>query len=441
MDQREIYGFDFGTSNSTIALNTSGSVWALPISTDPNVPEVVPTIIYYERGRILCGLEAFNAMRHREGDGEGRIIRGIKSAATIDWQDSTYIVNKRRKYVDIISDYISYIKNRADKHIGKDVRSVVIGRPIVSSKDKDQEGERLAQERITLAAQMAGFDEVYFAYEPVAATVNEIENIPPERYVITFDFGGGTLDLHLLRTTSDKQGRRSFNHLNSSGLFVGGEEFTESIIRNKVLKYFGKDMCYIQKNKGWRTRGEEEVPIPQHLPSTIIEADVNRGPLFYREITKTVKQIFWEAGEPIEELENLLICLENGYYFDISDIVDNAKIELSDTPQAQISFNEDGIQINETITKEEFEEMLSPYGEKIRSKLEELIYDADLKREEINAVIRIGGTSKIPFFIDMLRDLFPLAQLIENDIFTGVAKGLARIGHDPRFKNLLFKYK
>ena len=57
------------------------------------------------------------------------------------------------------------------------------------------------QERFRQAALIAGFEEVDFVFEPVAASVNYADRVGD--VVLVFDFGGGTLDISLARTRSD----------------------------------------------------------------------------------------------------------------------------------------------------------------------------------------------------------------------------------------------
>ena len=44
---------------------------------------------------------------------------------------------------------------------------------------------------------------------------------------------------------------------------------------------------------------------------------------------------------------------------------------------------------------------------------------------DVQHVIRTGGSSSIPVFIDMLAGLFGRERIVEEDLFTGVAAGLA----------------
>ena len=59
-----------------------------------------------------------------------------------------------------------------------------------------------------------------------------------------------------------------------------------------------------------------------------------------------------------------------------------------------------------------------------RSAVLELLSKANFNPDEIELVIRTGGSSLIPAFKNILEDLFP-AKVIEHDPFTSVAAGLA----------------
>ena len=57
--------------------------------------------------------------------------------------------------------------------------------------------------------------------------------------------------------------------------------------------------------------------------------------------------------------------------------------------------------------------------------VQETIDRAGLSVDQIDYVIRTGGSSSIPYFVDMLSQMFGKARLTESDLFTSVASGLA----------------
>lgn len=95
-----------------------------------------------------------------------------------------------------------------------------------------------------------------------------------------------------------------------------------------------------------------------------------------------------------------------------------------------MSFHELDIDLEERVTRREFEEWTTP----LRAELVEAL-DACLARAdgiEPDAVFLTGGTSRIPSVRRLFADRFGEARLREGDAFTSVAAGLgAAAAHAP----------
>jgi molecular chaperone DnaK (HSP70) len=91
------------------------------------------------------------------------------------------------------------VKRRADEATGRPSVHLVLGRPVTLSHNAEVDAR--LEERFRQAAILAGFEEVDFVFEPVAASVNVAGRTGDT--VLVFDFGGGTLDISLGRTRSD----------------------------------------------------------------------------------------------------------------------------------------------------------------------------------------------------------------------------------------------
>jgi len=57
--------------------------------------------------------------------------------------------------------------------------------------------------------------------------------------------------------------------------------------------------------------------------------------------------------------------------------------------------------------------------------IEELMHNSGLRDEQIDAVLRTGGTSEVPVFIDLLADRFGMEKIVELNPFTSIVAGLA----------------
>ena len=80
----------------------------------------------------------------------------------------------------------------------------------------DAEHDRLAQGRLLRAAFSAGYEKVYLQFEPVAAALSYETTLTQPQNVLVFDFGGGTLDITVIRLGDPGQRARAV-HGRSAG--------------------------------------------------------------------------------------------------------------------------------------------------------------------------------------------------------------------------------
>jgi len=218
------YGLDFGTSNSAISLFEDERVRVLPVDPGQARPEIMNTLVYIRRdGQISIGRAASEAY-YRDNVGReavkqrittdqtfksyfastgeieeqivievdinqpGRFFQAIKSFLPEDGYGGTEVWGKFMTLEQLVALYLGEMKRRADEYLGREIDSVVLGRPVFFSPDGS--GDDLAEERLRRAAELAGFREIHFQYEPVAAALHyEQELAGPEEYVLVFDFG------------------------------------------------------------------------------------------------------------------------------------------------------------------------------------------------------------------------------------------------------------
>ena len=423
MDQKLFYGIDFGASNSAISIISEDKILSLPLNDLGKDKTVIPTLIYYTEYENFFGYEAYLRMREIQDQTKGRFIRNIKSVLSLMEVNSTYILKKSKTFTSIVCDYLTFLKSRADELLGKDVKGAIIGRPVHFSSDPQR--SLLAQSRLKEAAEKAGFEEVHFVYEPVAATIHASENlnIQNEKIALTFDFGGSTLDFHLIRIQGDK-----LDTLATNGVVLGGTRITKAVIQNKILHHFGYNVKYASTTYDKKNNETGVVSVPNFLPLSLIDNDVNRRG--DRRVFESIKRIQWDSKERIQELNQLEYCIRHKLYYHLFDNVDLTKIKLSSQEQACIEFTEHNFDIVENIDRKEFEKILVTFQKEIQVKFDELLGDADIEPEQVDLIIRVGGSSEIPYFIKLLKENFPRAEILKSDIFNGVSKGLARLGQN-----------
>jgi hypothetical chaperone protein len=444
-----LYGLDFGTSNSSVSLMRDGKVQTLPLENEQVRPDIINTLIYIGKdGKSLIGKEAREAY-YRDNVGRevvktlvntgetfkswvsvmgevteslvievdvnqpGRFFQSIKSFLSDQDYGGTDVWGKFMTMEELVALYLSELKRRADSYSGQEIDGVVLGRPVYFS--SDGEGNQLAQERLRKAAEMAGFKEVHFQYEPVAAALHyELEQAQSEEYVLVFDFGGGTLDTTIVRVGPQRQheGERRDDILATSGRVIGGNTLDEEIMERKLFKYFGE-------NARW---SEQQLRLPNYIFGmlrrwyTIPNLQTRRVYSFLDDISRIS-----EGRKQIKALECLI---RKNYGYSLFQEIERAKLALSGEWETRISFFYEAIAIDEHLSRLNFESIILGHLRQIEKCIDETLEEAGLKPEQINAVLRTGGSSNIPLVQKMLKEKFGFRAMRYQDAFSNVASGL-----------------
>ena len=250
---------DFGTSNSAIAL-PDGSGQVRLVELEPG-QRTMPTSVFYtmegqrphQEPRRLYGRAALAA--YVEGV-EGRLMRSMKSVLGSSLIEAGTDVGGGRTvtFVEVIAGYLRHLKSLAEAEAGAPLHRAVLGRPVFFV---DGEPERDAQAQAALgdAARAAGFDEISFQFEPIAAALDYEATTDHEHLVLVADIGGGTSDFSVVRVGPQRRSRvdRADDILASHGMHVAGTDFDRHI-----------ELAAILPLAGFKARGpapvEREVP-------------------------------------------------------------------------------------------------------------------------------------------------------------------------------------
>src|SRR5204862_3804215 len=165
-------GIDFGTTNSAVAVaDGAGQARLLPLPGPRGTTDHTwRTILYFESGEqpgqvdISAGGRALE--RYAQSDGQGRLVQSIKSHLASELFSGTQVFGRRYKVEDLVAMFLRQLRAAAGLELG---RRAVVGRPVRYWGARDAADEARALERMRAALVLAGFDEVVFEYEPVAA--------------------------------------------------------------------------------------------------------------------------------------------------------------------------------------------------------------------------------------------------------------------------------
>ena len=159
------YAIDFGTSNSLLSfVADNGAITPVPL--DEQGSKVLRSLLYTPKQHSWFFSHAA-IQEYIANDGEGRFLRSIKKFLPEPTYTGTTVHNQNLNISDLISVFLGEMRKRANKFTGIDVESVVLGRPALYSLEKDN--DTLAENRMRKAAEQAGFKQIVFCPEPIAA--------------------------------------------------------------------------------------------------------------------------------------------------------------------------------------------------------------------------------------------------------------------------------
>ena len=340
----KVVGIDLGTTNSCVAVMEGGK----------------PTVIANAEGfRTTPSVVAFA----KNGD---RLVGQIAKRQAVMNPENTFYSVKRfigRKYDEITHEAteVSY-KVLRDNNGNVKVDCPQVGKPFAPEEISAQVlrklvedaskyiGETVTQAVITVpayfndsqrqatkdAGKIAGIEVLRIINEPTAASLAYGFDKKSNETILVFDLGGGTFDVSILEV-----GDGVFEVLATSGdTHLGGDDFDK-----KIVDYLA---ATFQKDEGIDLRKD-----------------------------KQALQRLTEAAE-------------------------KAKIELSSVTQAEINLpfitaTQDGPKhLDTTLTRGKFEELCSDLIDRCRIPVENALRDAKLSKTDIDEVVLVGGSTRIP---------------------------------------------
>jgi hypothetical protein len=205
--------------------------------------------------RVRSGPAAID--RYLETAGDGRLVQSIKSFLASALFERTEIFGAIYELEDLVGRLVAELRAAAERDLGPLGRRVVVGRPVRLAGDAATADERLALARLRSALARAGFDEVVFELEPVAAAHHYGLRIEAPELVLIGDFGGGTSDFSVLRLAPGG-GRAHAEVLATAGVGIAGDAFDARLVRERVAPALGRGTSY-------RNPFGDVLPVPRWL--------------------------------------------------------------------------------------------------------------------------------------------------------------------------------
>jgi hypothetical chaperone protein len=202
MALRKAIGLDFGTTNSALAIAQPDETVRLA---EFNGAATFRSIIYFEEQdgartgklRVVAGPDAIQSYLHAKTP--GRLIQSMKSYLASRLFTQTQILGETYDLEDLIGILLRHLRKSAEEQLGDLGTTLVVGRPVHFSGAKDEADDEFAVNRLRAAFRHAGFTDVRFLPEPIAAAYKYQQRLDHEELVLIADFGGGTSDFSLVQ--------------------------------------------------------------------------------------------------------------------------------------------------------------------------------------------------------------------------------------------------
>lgn len=309
-------GIDFGTSNSVVANFQFGQSEVLP---NHEGHRFTPSIVTLRRdGSLAFGQEA------KETFDESRSIRSIKRI--LGTSERVPLVGQNLRAEQIAVMLFSLLKKDADAALGEPLTKAVVTIPANS--------KGLARHATKLCAGAAGMQVLTLINEPTAAAISYGINARDDQTVLVYDFGGGTLDVTVLRIHHG-----IFEEVSSKGIGKLGGDDIDLAIGEVVARRFLEKTGYDILNSPYRTP--------------------------------------------------FLLAVER------------AKIELSQSEQTVVRAPEivpdRHLSLEEELDRYALEKAIMPLVLKSGEAIDEALALRNMTPRDINRVLLVGGSSKIPF--------------------------------------------
>src|SRR5262245_19816230 len=308
-------GIDFGTSNSVVSNFRFGQAEVLP---NKEGQKYTPSIVTMRRdGSLAFGMEA------KETFDESRSIRSIKRI--LGTSERVPLVGQNLRAEQIAVMLFSLLKKDAEAALGEAFTKVVVTIPANS--------RGLARHATKVCAGAAAMQVLTLINEPTAAAISYGINAQDDQTVLVYDFGGGTLDVTILRIHDG-----IFEEISSKGIGKLGGDDVDAALAKVLAERF-------QSRTGF---------------------DIMNSPY---------KQQF------------MLAC-------------ERAKIDLS-SEQIAVACKaglvpERRLSLQEVIERSEFEKMVMPLIVKSGTAIYEALKLRNLRPRDIDRILLVGGTTKIP---------------------------------------------
>ena len=352
----KVIGIDLGTTNSVVAVMEGGDPVVIP---NAEGGRTTPSVVGFTKDgeRLVGQIAKRQAVTNPQNTvfSIKRFMGRKMSEVTEETKRVPYKVvagpndvamvevqGKRYSPPEISAMILQKMKQTAEDYLGYKVEKAVITVPAYFNDSQRQATKD--------AGKIAGLDVLRIINEPTAAALAYGLDKKKDEKVAVFDLGGGTYDISVLELY-DVEGSRQFEVKSTNGdTHLGGDDFDQRVI-DWLVTEFKRDQAI----------------------------DLSKDPMALQRLK--------EAGE-------------------------KAKMELSTTQSTDINLpfitaDQSGPKhLNYTLTRAKFEQLVDDLIQRTIPPMEQALKDAGLKPTEIDEVLLVGGSTRIPKIQDIVKKFF-----------------------------------
>ena len=419
-------GFDYGTSNCSIGLVRDGVVTLVSLEDGDSL---IPSTLYAPRPQMqleqavadIRGLDvttrSFDELRfgraalaaYLEAPSAGYFVKSPKSFLGAKGLSDEI----KARFLGVVAAMMANVKRHADAAAGSPIRQVVIGRPINFQGAGGEEENRNALAMLVEAAHDAGFEDVAFLYEPMAAAMEYEARLDHEECVLVLDIGGGTTDCSFVRVGPKRRAsiERAADILGHAGERIGGNDYDQLLALRAFMPLlgFGDDLL-------------SGLPIPNtYFVDAVSTNDVNAQQRFYsRKTLERMDRLVAEAQYP-HRLSRLRAVQTERLSYRIVSSAELAKVALSDAEEAAIDLHYLEQGLSGVADRQQFARAC----ERLLVHLHGLVTESvNAAGREPDVIYLTGGMARATIVRNYLERKFPDAQFVDSDHFASVTQGL-----------------
>ncbi len=440
-------GFDYGTANCSIAVMQDGKPSLLKMENNSTLlpsmlcaptREAVSEWLYRHHEVPATGAETQALLRravsfNREEDIDvqaASVQFGLSSLRQyVEDPEEVYFVKSPKSFLgasglkpqqialfeDLVCAMMLHIRKQAESQLPEAIDQAVIGRPINFQGLGGTDANAQAQGILERAAKRAGFRDVVFQYEPVAAGLDFEAILQEEKRVLVVDIGGGTTDCSLLLMGPKWHDRldRENSLLGHSGCRVGGNDLDIALAFKNLMPLLGM---------GGQTEKGIALPV---LPwwNAIAINDVPAQTDFYSTANGRQLNDMLRDARDTDKVALLLKVWKQRLGYRLVRSAEESKIALSGQAQTQAQLPFISESLSTDIDQMGLEAALD---QPLRRILEQVQLALDNSEATPEVIYLTGGSARSPIIKKALAQALPGIPIAGGDDFGSVTAGLAR---------------